>query len=118
MSRYPEHAGMSVAPKVEFDIVEFAESYFTDPTALAIYLVDNHLTTEAEAIEFFRHFEDSYVGWYEDGLYSFAEEYVEHLVDSGLVSEEVRHYIDLSSIIRDLEAEGYRSEIGHVFRPA
>lgn len=115
MSRYPEHAGIPVAPNVKFDIVEFADEYHVDPMALALYLADNHITEEEGAIEFFSHFEESYVGWFEDGLYDLANELAAEHVPPG---SWVEGYVDIDRVVRDLEADGWHSELGHIFRPA
>lgn len=96
-------------------IEDLADAYMVDPVALSLYIDNYHLTTEEEVSEYFSNFEDAYVGWFEDGLFSFAEAYLD---DTGLVSDWVRPYVDVSRIVRDLKAEGYYSESGHVFRPA
>lgn len=107
--------GHDLLDRLEFDIVKYAEDKLVDPIALAHYLEDNHLTTEAEADEYLHHFEDAYVGWFEGGLVGFAEAWLD---DTDLVSEWARPYIDLDKIVRDLKCEGYYAEGVYVFRPA
>ena len=60
-------------------------------------------------------FEDAYQGEYETFL-AYATEIFDELYAHS-IPENLRYYIDYEAFARDLEAEGYFIEDGHVFRP-
>jgi len=68
----------------------------------------------ADPDEYTEEFEDSFAG--EQTL----EDYVEELLDEGAfgnIAENIRRYIDVEAIARDMRIEGYWEEDGYLFRP-
>ena len=61
------------------------------------------------------HFEDAYAGEY-DSFLDYATETFDELYAHS-IPEGLRIYIDYAAFARDLDAEGYFIEDGHVFRP-
>lgn len=60
-------------------------------------------------------FEDAYLGEY-DSFLDYATEIFDELYAHS-IPESLRTYIDYAAFARDLDAEGYFIEDGHVFRP-
>lgn len=69
------------------------------------------------------HFQDSYMGHYEDKfdsphkspLHAYVDQYAEDMGWYDKVPQP--SYIDLDAFVRDLKASGWYHEDGHVFRP-
>lgn len=61
------------------------------------------------------HFEDAYQGEY-DSLLEYATQFFDELYGHD-VPDHIERYIDYEAFARDLEAEGYFIEDGHVFSP-
>ena len=91
-------------------IVSIAEALLEHGEAFAIYYNDvSDLETAKNT------FEDAYQGEY-DSFLAYATETFDELYAHS-IPENLRYYIDYNAFARDLEADGYFIEDGHVFRP-
>jgi len=102
--------GPSEMRDLELDeLIEFAEACDTHgQVAFCAYL--SNVSDLDYAIE---HFEEAYCGEYKDFL-----EYAEQLMDECYdIPENIAPYIDYEAFARDLSADGYYEDDGHVFRP-
>lgn len=91
-------------------IVKIAEALEEHGEVLAIYV--NDVVDFDQAVETF---EDAYLGEY-DSFLDFATNLFDELYGD-CVDERIRFYIDYEAFSRDLEAEGYTYEHGHMFQP-
>ena len=91
-------------------IVSIVEALTQHGEAFAVFY--NH-TDDLEYAK--THFEDAYAGEYNSFL-DYATELFDELYAHS-IPEGLRIYIDYAAFARDLNAEGYFIEDGHVFRP-
>lgn len=91
-------------------IVSIVEGLTEYGEAFAIYY--NHVDSLESAKA---NFEDAYIGEY-DSFLAYATELFDEL-HAHSIPEGLRYYIDDEAYARDLDAEGYFIEDGHVFRP-
>ena len=91
-------------------IVTIVECLMEHGEAFAIYYndVDDLETAQSQ-------FEDAYQGEY-DNFLAYATDTFDVLYGH-VIPENLRYYIDYEAFARDLQAEGYFIESGHVFRP-
>lgn len=106
-----ELEGISISEYEDLDtIVSIVEAISEHGKAFAIYYNDIGGLESAKA-----HFEDAYQGEYAS-LIEYATQLFDEVYDYHL-PEHIGRYIDYHAFARDLEAEGYFIEDGHVFRP-
>jgi antirestriction protein len=106
-----ELGGIRISESEGFEqVVKIAEALEEHGEVLAIYV--NDIGDFDEAVETF---EDAYLGEY-DSFLDFATNLFDELYGD-CVDERIRFYIDYEAFSRDLEAQGYTYESGHVFRP-
>ncbi|MEO0627023.1 MAG: antirestriction protein ArdA [Bacteroidota bacterium] len=91
-------------------VLKIADALDDHGEALAIYV--NDLGNIDDALETF---EDAYLGEY-DSFLDFATDLFSELYGHNL-DDPIGNYIDYHAFARDLEAEGYTCENGHVFQP-
>ena len=106
-----ELGGIDIAEYEDLEtIVSIVESLMEYGEGFAIYYNDvSDLDTSQSC------FEDAYQGEY-DSFLDYATEIFDELYAHG-IPEHLRRYIDYDAFARDLQAEGYFIEAGHVFRP-
>ena len=106
-----ELGGISISEYEDLEtIVSIVESLLEHGEAFSIYYNDVSDLETAQSC-----FEDAYQGEY-DSFLDYATEIFDELYVHG-IPENLRRYIDYDAFARDLEAEGYFIEDGHVFRP-
>jgi antirestriction protein len=91
-------------------IISIVEALIEHGEAFAIYY--NDVSDLETAIS---NFEDAYQGEYDSFLEYAIQTFDEQYAHS--IPENLRYYIDYTAFARDLEAEGFFFEEGHVFRP-
>ena len=91
-------------------VVSIVESLAQHGEAFAIYY--NDVSDLEIAIT---NFEEAYIGEY-DSFLDYATETFDELYAHS-IPDNLRIYIDYTAFARDLEAEGYFIEDGHIFRP-
>ena len=101
--RISEYEGLETIVTIVECLLEHGEPF-------AIYYNDVSDLETAKA-----NFEEAYQGEYETFL-AYATEVFDELYAQS-IPENLRYYIDYEAFARDLEAEGYFIEDGHVFRP-
>ena len=106
-----ELGGIRISEYESLDtIVSIVEALTQHGEAFATYY--NHVDNLEEAKT---HFADAYAGEY-DSFLDYATELFDELYAHS-IPESLRTYIDYAAFARDLEAESYFIEDGHVFRP-
>ena len=106
-----ELGGIRISEYESLDtIVSIMEALSEHGEAFAIYYnnVDDLASAKAN-------FEDAYAGEY-DSFLDYATQTFDELYAHS-IPESLRTYIDYAAYARDLDAEGYFIEDGHVFRP-
>ena len=101
--RISEYTGLERLVKISEALEEHGE-------VLAIYVI-----VVGDFVQAVESFEDAYLGEY-DSFLDFATNLFDELYGD-CVNERIRFYIDYEAFSRDLEAEGYTYESGHVFQP-
>jgi antirestriction protein len=106
-----ELGGIRISEYESLDtIVSIVEALSEHGEAFAIYYNNVDDLESAKT-----NFEDAYAGEYDSFLDYATETFDELYVHS--IPESLRTYIDYAAFARDLEAESYFIEDGHVFRP-
>ena len=106
-----ELGGIDIAEYEDLEtIVSIVESLMEYGEAFAVYYNDVSDLDTAQSC-----FEDVYQGEY-DSFLDYATETFDELYAHS-IPENLRRYIDYDAFARDLQAEGYFIEAGHVFRP-
>lgn len=106
-----ELGGIRISEYESLDtIVSIVEQLTEHGEAFAIYYNNVDDLESAKT-----HFEDAYAGEY-DSFLDYATELFDELYAHS-IPEGLRIYIDYAAFARDLDAEGYFIEDGHIFRP-
>ena len=101
--RISEYESLDTVISIVEALAEYGEAfaiYYNDVSDLEIAIAN---------------FEEAYIGEY-DSFLDYATETFDELYAHS-IPESLRIYIDYAAFARDLEAEGYFIEDGHVFRP-
>lgn len=101
--RISEHEDISTILSIADALEEYGEAFVT------FYNNEGDLETAKS------NFEEAYQGKY-DTFLDYATETFDELYAQS-IPENLRCYIDYLAFARDLEAEGYYIEAGHIFRP-
>ncbi len=106
-----ELSGIRISENEDLEtIVEIVECLEEHGEAFAIYYKDVDDLETAQSC-----FDEAYQGHY-DTFLDYATEIFDELY-AHAIPENLRYYIDYEAFARDLQAEGYFIESGHVFRP-
>lgn len=98
---------------------EMEETLGIPARAIELYCDNHHIDSEDGLLEFAKHLNESYLGWYESGVWEFASMLIEDMLFEGGFNEHpLSKYVDVDAYTNDLEHEGYHAIEGYVFGPA
>ena len=120
--QYGEAAEEWAIHDFELGGIRISEYESLDTIASIVELLSEHgeafaiYYNNVDDLEFAKtHFEEAYQGQY-DSFLDYATQIFDELYAHS-IPEGLRYYIDYAAFARDLDAEGYFIEDGHVFRP-